>query len=128
MSSTFTEGVQVSVETFYQENYSNPLSSEYMFAYRVTIRNFNSFPIKIKSRKWRIFDSISGWKEVEGTGVVGVQPVIQPNEEYQYVSGCNLKSEMGSMFGDYVVEDLSHNQEFKARIPLFDIIVPFKYN
>src|SRR5437016_7847728 len=96
MTSMISEGVQVSVETFYQPDYSNPLQSEFMFAYRITIENHNSFPVKLHRRHWNIFDSNGSYREVEGEGVVGVQPVLQPAEKYQYVSGCNLRTEMRS--------------------------------
>ena len=55
-----SEGVKVSVETFYQQDYSNPRQSEYMFAYRVTIENKNPFPVKLEGRKWHIFDALPG--------------------------------------------------------------------
>ncbi|MEI9946816.1 MAG: hypothetical protein WDN26_21665 [Chitinophagaceae bacterium] len=45
------EGVEVSVETFYQPDYSNPVQSEFMFAYRITLENHNSFPVKLHRRK-----------------------------------------------------------------------------
>ena len=45
MNSIISEGVQVSVDTFYQPDYSNPLQSEFMFAYRITLENHNSFTI-----------------------------------------------------------------------------------
>ncbi len=34
-----TDGITISVETFYQPDYSNPIGSEFMFAYRITIEN-----------------------------------------------------------------------------------------
>lgn len=128
MISKISEGVEVSVETFYQQDYSNPLLSEYMFAYRITIENHNRFPVKLHSRRWHIFDSNGEYREVEGEGVVGVQPTITSNEHYQYVSGCNLKSEMGRMHGSYVMENLETKEVFEVKIPPFEMITPFKYN
>jgi ApaG protein len=128
MNSKISEGVQVSVETFYQQDYSNPLQSEYMFAYRITIENHNSFPIKLHSRHWYIFDSNGSYREVEGEGVVGMQPVINPGDEYQYVSGCNLHTEMGRMHGTYNMENMDKQQLFEVNIPAFEMVTPFKYN
>lgn len=128
MISKISEGVQVSVETFYQQDYSNPLLSEFMFAYRITIENHNPFPVKLHSRHWYIFDSNGEFREVEGEGVVGVQPVINSGENYQYVSGCNLKSEMGRMYGSYTMENLETKELFDVNIPAFEMITPFKYN
>lgn len=123
-----SEGVRVSVETFYQPDYSNPLQSEFMFAYRITLENHNIFPVKLHRRHWHIFDSNGSNREVEGEGVVGVQPTIQPGENYQYVSGCNLRTEMGKMKGTYKMENLFSKAMFDVSIPSFEMIVPFKGN
>ena len=128
MVSLISEGVEVSVETFYQQDYSNPMQSEYMFAYRIAIENHNSFPVKLHRRHWYIFDSTGSTREVEGEGVVGVQPVLSPGEKYQYVSGCNLRTEMGRMHGTYQMENLNSKQFFDVNIPAFEMFVPFKNN
>ncbi|MEJ0103115.1 MAG: Co2+/Mg2+ efflux protein ApaG [Bacteroidota bacterium] len=126
MTSKISEGVEVSVETFYQPDYSNPLQSEFMFAYRITIENHNSFSVKLHRRHWHIFDSNGTNREVEGEGVVGVQPTLTPGEKYQYVSGCNLRTEMGKMQGTYQMENLNNKSMFDVNIPAFEMIVPFK--
>lgn len=120
--------MQVSVETFYQPDYSNPLQSEFMFAYRITLENHNRFPVKLHRRHWYIFDSNGTHREVEGEGVVGVQPTLQPGENYQYVSGCNLRSEMGRMYGTYEMENLNSKKAFTVRIPAFEMMAPMKCN
>ena len=128
MVSKISEGVTVTVETFYQPDYSNPVSSEFMFAYRITLQNNNAFPIKLLRRHWHIFDSNGSNREVEGEGVVGVQPQINPGDQYQYVSGCNLRTEMGKMHGIYLMENLVSRKAFDVKIPVFEMVVPFKMN
>lgn len=128
MVSKVSEGVKVSVETYYQPDYSNPVSSEYMFAYRITIENSNAFPVKLLSRQWHIFDSNGSLRETAGEGVVGVQPLINPGEQYQYVSGCNLRSEMGKMYGTYTMENITNKRQFDVLIPVFEMFAPFKLN
>jgi ApaG protein len=128
MTSKISEGVRISVETFYQQDYSNPMAGEYMFAYRITIENNNTFPVKLLRRHWHIFDTNGQNREVEGDGVVGVQPILNPGEQYQYVSGCNLRTEMGKMHGTYLMENLNSKQNFSVNIPMFEMIVPFKMN
>lgn len=128
MTSMISEGVEVSVESFYQPDYSNPISAEFMFAYRITIENHNQFPVKLLRRHWHIFDSNGQNREVEGEGVVGVQPILNPGERYQYVSGCNLRTEMGKMYGTYLMENSNNKKEFHVNIPSFEMIVPFKNN
>ena len=116
------------METYYQPDYSNPLSGEFMFAYRITIDNHNNFSVKLHRRHWHIFDSNGEYREVEGEGVVGVQPVLPPADRYQYVSGCNLRSEMGRMSGTYQMENIDTKKFFDVEIPAFEMIVPFKNN
>lgn len=128
MSSIISEGVSIIVDSFYQPEYSNPVAGEYIFAYRITIENTNGFPVKLHRRHWHIFDSNGEKREVEGEGVVGVQPVINPGEKYQYVSGCTLKTELGKMYGTYLMENINNKKNFEVTIPSFDLIVPFKNN
>lgn len=128
MTSKISGGVKISVETFYQPEFSNPLNSEFMFAYRITIENSNDFPVKLLSRHWHIFDSNGSLKEVQGEGVVGIQPVIAPADKYEYMSGCNLRSEIGRMHGTYLMENLNTQHTFNVVIPSFEMQVPFKMN
>ena len=67
-------------------------------------------------------------QEVEGEGVIGIQPTLQSGESYQYVSGCNLRTEMGKMHGTYQMENLHSKQMFDVSIPSFEMIVPMKNN
>jgi ApaG protein len=128
MTSKISAGIKISVETFYQPEFSNPVNNEFMFAYRIKIENNNMFPVKLLSRHWHIFDSYGSLKEVQGEGVVGVQPIIEPGECYEYMSGCNLKSEMGRMHGTYEMENCLTKVLFTVSIPRFDLEVPFKLN
>jgi ApaG protein len=128
MVSKISEGVKVTVETYYQPDYSNPVNSEFMFAYRITIQNNNTFPVKLLSRHWFIFDSNGSLRETEGEGVVGIQPMINPGEQYQYVSGCNLRTEIGKMYGTYTMENISNKHNFEVVIPPFEMNAPFKLN
>lgn len=126
MTSQVSQGIKVSVEVFYRPDYSNPVESEYVFAYRITLENRNNFSVKLLSRHWYIFDSDATYREVEGEGVVGMQPIIQSGEEYQYMSNCNLRSDMGKMYGTYEMENLNSKQLFHVTIPAFEMIAPFK--
>jgi len=128
MESKVTEGINIIVEQFYQPDYSNPVMHEFMFAYRITIENNNAFPVQLLRRHWFIHDSNTEQKEVEGEGVIGVQPIIKPNEQYQYISGCNLKSELGKMFGTYLMENVNTKQRFQVKIPVFQLEAPSKRN
>lgn len=123
-----TNDVNIVVETFYQAAQSRPLQSEYLFAYRVTIENLGAVPVKLRRRHWHIIDSNGDVREVEGEGVVGQQPTIEPGGQYQYVSSCNLNSDMGKMYGSYTMEDLFSKKLMNITIPEFQLIAPFKVN
>lgn len=128
MNSKISGGVKIIVETYYQPEYSNPVVNEFMFAYKITIENKNDFPVKLLRRHWTIFDSNGSVKEVEGEGVVGVQPLIEPSQSYQYISGCNLKTEIGRMQGSYLLENTFNKKTFKVSIPSFILEAPVKLN
>lgn len=128
MVSKISEGVTISVETFYQPDYSNVLKKEFMFAYRITLENNNPYPVKLLRRHWYIFDSDSSHREVEGEGVIGNQPQINSGEKYQYISGCNLRTELGRMHGTYFMENVFTKNTFFVNIPAFEMVVPYKLN
>lgn len=128
MVTKITEGVKISVETFYQDEYSQPFSNEYMFAYRITIENQSDHAIQLLRRHWYVFDSCGVTREVEGEGVVGLQPVIEPGKSHQYVSGSHLKTEIGKMYGTYLIERVEDGKRFKVNIPEFQLVAPFKMN
>lgn len=128
MVTAITEGVKISVETMYQDEYSNPAGAQFMFAYRIEIENLSDYTIQLKRRRWTIFDSNGSEREVEGEGVVGVQPVIEPGTSHSYVSGCQLATEIGSMKGYYYMSRMATGTEFTVMIPEFNLIVPYKLN
>src|SRR5262245_54756954 len=128
MVSKLSQGVTVSVETFYQPDYSNPANNEFMFAYRITIENNNAFAVRLLRSLWLIFAATGSVRGVEGVGVIGVQPLINPGTKYQYISGCNLKTEMGKMYGTYQMENVNNKKLFEVAIPAFEMTVPFKLN
>lgn len=128
MFSQISRGVKVSVETYYQPEYSNPFNNEFMFAYKITIENHNEFPVQLISRHWYIYDSNGSSREVQGEGVVGIQPLIQSGSSYQYISGCNLRSELGKMNGNYVFENVNNKKTFDVLIPSFQMVASFKLN
>jgi len=128
MVTAITLGVKISVETTYQDDHSDPGNNHFMFAYRITIENLTDYTVQLKRRQWFIFDSNGIQREVEGEGVVGEQPVIEPGESHSYVSACNLNTDMGSMSGNYMMNRLADNKDFIVDIPEFELIVPYRLN
>ena len=128
MVTKITDGVKISVETIYQPEYSNPANEHFMFAYRVNIENMTEYIVQLLNRHWHIFDSNGTKREVKGEGVVGLQPIIEPGDNHEYVSGCNLKTDMGSMKGSYEMKRIVDGRKFRVNIPEFYLISPYKMN
>ena len=128
MIAQITQGVKVSVETEYQPSYSSPSQYHYVFTYRITIENQSDFTIQLMRRQWFIHDAGFQPREVEGEGVVGQQPVLEPGQSHQYVSGCNLKSGIGKMVGTYQMERIVDGTSFRVNIPEFIMVAPLRLN
>lgn len=128
MVTEITQGIKVSIETEYQPVYSSPSQYHYVFTYRVLIENQSDNTIQLLRRHWYINDAALKSREVEGEGVVGQQPVLEPGQSHQYISGCNLKSGLGKMRGTYLMERLVDGFRFEVIIPEFSLVAPFKLN
>ncbi len=128
MVSEVTEGVRVSVLTEYQPEYSNPVKSHFVFTYKITIENRSTQTVQLLRRHWQVYDSNFKYYDVEGEGVVGQQPVLEPGEVHEYVSGCNLSSGLGKMKGTYLMERLVDGYTFKVVIPEFILAAPYMLN
>ncbi len=115
--------VHVSVRTAYVEEQSDPEHGRYVFAYTITIRNEGSVGAKLLTRHWLITDANGQVQEVQGEGVVGEQPHLQPGEAFEYTSGTIIRTPVGSMRGSYrMIGD--DGVQFHADIPAFSLAVP----
>jgi ApaG protein len=94
----------------------------------VFIENHSENTVQLKRRHWHIKDAGYSPREVEGEGVVGQQPILEPGESHIYVSGCNLKSGIGKMYGSYIMERIIDGREVEIKIPEFNMIVPDRNN
>lgn len=128
MITKITEGIKISVQTSYQESNSNPLKSHFFFTYKISIENQNDYAIRLLKRHWHIFDSSGEYSEVEGDGVVGQQPLIEPGEIYTYDSACNLSTDIGKMYGTYLMEKIIDGTRFDVHIPEFELVEPSRLN
>ena len=113
----------VVVETAFVPEQSDEAQARYVFAYTITITNSGSIAAQLISRHWLISDANGEVQEVRGLGVVGVQPLLQPGEHFQYTSGSVLATPVGTMHGSYhmTAED---GTQFDAAIPAFTLSMP----
>lgn len=123
-----TKGIVVEVKTQYREGMSDPEKNHYFFSYEITVTNETDETVQLLFRKWEITDSNGEYREVEGPGVVGLQPIIKAGMSFTYESGCNFVTEMGRMEGTYIMKNLSYGRTFPVEIPAFVMEVPHRLN
>ena len=115
--------ISVAARTAFIPDQSSVESGRYVFAYTITITNTGTVPAQLVSRHWVITDSNNQVQEVRGDGVIGEQPLLRPNESFQYTSGTAIATPVGTMRGSYqmVAED---GVRFDAPIPEFMLSMP----
>jgi len=118
-----TRGITVRVSVSYLPEQSKPEQGRWFWAYHVRIENGAGQSAQLISRNWIITDGRGTRHSVEGEGVVGEQPMIEPDGSFDYVSGCPLSTPTGSMEGSYrmIGED---GEFFDVAIPKFPLIAP----
>lgn len=119
-----TDTVLVAAQSHFQADYSDPINEHYVFAYRVRITNTGRFPVRLLRRHWIVTDGTGQVREVEGEGVVGQKPLLQPGESHEYTSWVQLPTPIGSMRGTFLMElpansPDSRSEYFRAVIPRF---------
>lgn len=114
--SATTDDITITVRPIYLDRQSDLMVHKFVFGYFVRIENHRSEPVQLLRRHWFIHDSKGDVKEVEGEGVVGRKPVINPGEAHEYSSYCVLETFEGSMEGSYQMQ--------KPGGELFHVVIP----
>ena len=127
MSDTTTNGIRVQVKSQFLPDRSSPADEQYVFAYHIKISNVGTDVAQLISRHWIITNADGDTEEVQGPGVVGEQPVLQPGEQFEYTSFCPLKTNVGTMHGSYTMAT-PDGEAFQARIAPFTLAVPYALN
>ncbi len=115
--------IKVTVTTHYVAEQSDPAINRHVFAYTVGIQNTGNVSAQLISRHWLITDAEGQVQEVRGLGVVGHQPLLAPGQSFEYTSGCQLATPVGTMKGSYqmTAED---GVQFEAPIAEFVLSMP----
>lgn len=119
-----TRGIRVSVRSFYLDDQSQPEENQYVWAYRIRIENTGDEPVQLLRRSWRITDARGRLVEVDGEGVVGEQPSLDPGEAFEYTSGTPLDTPSGFMAGFYHMVATRSGEPFDVEIPAFSLDSP----
>jgi ApaG protein len=118
-----TQAIKVSVRPYYLEDESDPSNNHYFWAYNVVVENEGMEAVQLVSRYWNITDVTGQVEEINGAGVVGEQPTLDPGESFEYTSGCPLSAPSGVMHGHYRMR--THDgREFQVAIPPFSLDLP----
>ncbi len=125
MAKKISSEVSVEVMSSYVPDFCE---GQYFFKYTITIYNKGSDIIMLKSRHWEICDFLNPIRTVDGEGVIGEQPVLQPGESFQYSSGVALIQTMGLMSGFYTFQNLRTGNHFDVEVPRFQLIADFRLN
>ena len=118
-----TSGITVRVAVNFMPDQSRTAARRWFWVYHIRIENHRDDTVRLLARHWRITDSRGIVNIVDGEGVVGETPVLAPRATHDYVSGCELTTNMGSMEGHYTFarEDGSR---FEVAIPFFPLAAP----
>ena len=93
------------------------------FGYFITIHNDTESAVTVKARKWVVTEGEGRVTAVEGAGVVGQTPTIEPGESFSYNSFHLLADLRGVAEGSYLGIDAT-GQRVLTRIPRFEMTVP----
>ena len=115
--------INIKVETNFIKERSSVAIPVYMFSYNIEVKNNQENEVQLISRYWHITDGNNHIEEVRGPGVVGKQPIIQPNEIFKYSSFCPLRTPFGVMHGSFQMKN-SKGGIFNALISPFRLIIP----
>jgi ApaG protein len=121
---TRSEGIAIAVIPHFLESESNLELGHYVYSYTITIANEGTTPVQLIARKWIIKDSFNNTEVVEGDGVVGQQPRLEPGTSFTYSSFCPLRTPSGSMEGHYEMLNLISGFKFEAKIGQFYLVAP----
>jgi ApaG protein len=119
-----TEGVIVRVSPRFLDDESSPEDHRFMWAYHIEIENRGERRLRLLTRHWRITDRDGRVQEVNGSGVVGQNPLLGPGEKFEYTSGAPLSAPSGLMSGTYRMID-EQGGSLEAEIPMFALDSPY---
>lgn len=121
-----THDIKITVVPTYLEQQSEPGIGHYVWSYAITIENLGQKTVQLLRRHWRITNAVGQTQEVQGDGVVGEQPVLEPGQSFHYSSGAALTTPSGIMVGQYHMIDTVTDEGFAVDIPAFSLDSPYE--
>ena len=121
--SALSDGITVRVAVNFLPEQSRIEQGKWFWVYHIRIENDSDHSVQLLTRHWKITDGRGAVNVVEGDGVVGEQPVLEPGRSHDYVSGCPLGTPTGSMEGYYTFRR-DDGAFVRASIPFFPLAAP----
>lgn len=118
-----SDGITVRVAVNFLPEQSRIEAGKWFWVYHIRIENHSDQTLQLLTRHWRITDGNGEVSTVDGDGVVGEQPVLEPGQSHDYVSGCPLSTPIGSMEGYYTFRR-DDGFDVLAAIPYFPLFAP----
>jgi len=115
--------IVIQTQVRYLADQSDERADRFVFAYTIKIINLGKVAVRLVSRHWFITNALNHIQEVQGEGVVGEQPMLRPNQSFEYTSGTVLATQVGTMRGSYQMHD-DDGYDFDVEIPEFVLSVP----
>ena len=125
MSTNFKElpGLEVSVDdVIYMPSLDAPPDKPHPFVYFISIHNDSPVPVTVRGRKWVVHEDEGEISVVEGDGIVGQTPVIEPGGHFSYNS-YHVVGRAAKVSGAFFGETGTGEWVF-ARIPEFRLEIP----
>lgn len=116
-----TGGIVVRVTPSYMPDHSDPEANRYIFSYTIHVANESDRAVTLHARHWVVVDANGQRQDVEGEGVIGQQPRIEPGSRFEYSSWCPLNTPWGTMEGHYTLLD-GDGDEFEVEIGRFYLV------
>ncbi|PQV62741.1 ApaG protein [Abditibacterium utsteinense] len=127
MSNCITQGIRIAARPFYLSEQSNPEAENFLFGYEITITNESDADAMLVDRHWIIKDAQNRVEEVEGDGVIGQTPLLEPGQSFTYQSYCPLSTNYGFMRGSYGMVR-ADGERFEAEIAPFALLPQWMLN
>jgi len=122
MYTATTENICVQVIPKYEELHSQPQRSHFVFSYKIVITNQSKNTVQLLKRHWIIKSADGIIRNIEGDGVIGQQPILEPGEFFNYSSWAPITSEIGEMSGQFIMVNTETNETFSVKVPNFQFV------
>lgn len=96
-----TFDIEITATPKFIEEQSVPSDDHFVWSYTIKIENKGKHHVHLLHRYWQVVDERGQVKNVEGPGVIGMQPIIEPNKDFEYTSGTDLNTPSGVMHGKF---------------------------